>query len=262
MSTRRKRSSNRRRFSSPWLRLLTVLLSAATLGSVIAAGGIWGYRTAVRSRILPVRQITVTGCVETEHPAIIQLAGISTGISILAVDPVACCRRLEGAAWIRQARLRRQLPDRITIAVVMRRPVATMRVGTDYLVDTTGTLFAPATVSHRRHLPELTGLPATYIRQHPEKARTLVTGAVRALLQLQQNTQLRAVDISAVQMDPIFGISMTCDRTQLVVHLGHDPDDYKTNLLAGILKDLEHRQRTAKIINLRNRGNAFVRTAS
>jgi cell division protein FtsQ len=72
------------------------------------------------------------------------------GVNLAAVQ-----RHVEALAWVKRAEVRRMWPDALAIAITPRRAMA--RWGKHALVDDTGEVFAPASVSGFAGLPRLSG---------------------------------------------------------------------------------------------------------
>jgi hypothetical protein len=141
-------------------------------------------------------------------------AGVHTGTALLFVDTGAVARRVEKLPWIAQAKVKRELPNGLTITVVERRPVAWARrpvppgspqgtLGAVVLVDHFGRVLGDVPAAPAG-LPELIGMvrvpergsrvepsaPAAAIAQLPDALRAQTGSVVRrrgqAVLQLVQ----------------------------------------------------------------------------
>ncbi len=102
-------------------RLKWVALAAAVLVVLVAALAVLG------SSLFAVEEVSVGGNVYTDPDALQELVDDLTGTPVLLVDTDDAERRLEELAWVEQARVSTDFPDRVTIEIRERTPVATMR---------------------------------------------------------------------------------------------------------------------------------------
>jgi cell division protein FtsQ len=143
-----KRAQGRRR--------LRVLLAATALTAVVA--GSW---IAVTSPLLDIDRIVVTGSAAVPGEVVRSAAGVETGDALLLLDLGAVERRVEAVPAVLDARVARDLPGGLRIAVVEREPVAWAHTGdgTVTVLDGTGRAIAEAAADAAPALPEVAGLP-------------------------------------------------------------------------------------------------------
>lgn len=150
------KSGRRRPSAKPYWRRPPVI---AVAGLLIVAGigasgyGVWqsGWiqRTAqdAKWRVIAgsahlgfsVSEIFVEGRHETARETLRAALRLERGAPILAFDPAAAKKRVEGLPWVRSASIERQLPDIVHVRIVERRPLALwQRKGKFTLIDTEG----------------------------------------------------------------------------------------------------------------------------
>jgi cell division protein FtsQ len=71
-----------------------------------------------------VREVYVVGRAATPKATLLQAVGVNRGEPILGVDLQAARQRVQALPWVRQASVRRVLPDTIVVDIVERRPLA------------------------------------------------------------------------------------------------------------------------------------------
>lgn len=149
---RRRRAEIRRDHGRKRLRRLIAL------GVLVAVGAAaWG---ALRSPLLDVDEITVTGSDHVDGAAALRATGLSKGTAMMDVSPAEATERLEALPWIASASVSREWPNRVEIDLVDRTPVAQIASGDDYaLVDTTGRVLEDGG-DRRDDLPVLIGARA------------------------------------------------------------------------------------------------------
>lgn len=133
---RQRRIGVRRAAGIRRLRWVLVGLLAAVL--VIAALAVLG------SSLFSVQEVSVGGNVYTDAEALEAVVDDLEGTPVLLVDTGDAERRLEEIPWVEDARVRTHFPDRVTIEIRERQPVAAMRGADDLfrVLDTDGRILA------------------------------------------------------------------------------------------------------------------------
>jgi cell division protein FtsQ len=104
-------------------RLRRVAVVVAVLGV-----GAAGYGLA-HSPLLDVDAVHLEGAVGGRANAVASAADVEPGTAMVALDPGAVARRVEGLAWVESASVRRDWPGTVVVAVTPREPVARHRNG-------------------------------------------------------------------------------------------------------------------------------------
>ena len=219
---------NRRRGAgagAPSLRAwLVFALSVVVLPALAAVG--WPHvRDAIhRHPYFAVSEVAVRGTRRLAAAQVRAAAGIGPGASIWDVDPATAEDRLRAHPWIRTARVRRELPGRVTIDVREERPLAivlTEKAGA-YYVSAHGRIFAPVGARDIRDLPYVTGLRAADLGgDDPSTARALR----RAIALVRRSGKL---EVSEVHVDRVAGLTLMPVRPAIPLELGWS--DFETKL--------------------------------
>src|SRR5690606_33578487 len=130
------------------------------LGAVEAAGAAAFARidAAARSAGFAVQEVFVVGRAETDLEALRAAVGAKRGDSMLAFDPAAARERLLALGWVKEASVRRRLPNAIDVTVVERRPFALWQhEGRLALVDRDGEVITREGLQRFAHLPLVVG---------------------------------------------------------------------------------------------------------
>ncbi|MEO1248313.1 MAG: FtsQ-type POTRA domain-containing protein [Pseudomonadota bacterium] len=110
---------------------------------------------------LRVEELVVFGLRRTAAADAKAALAIERETPILRVDVQAAHERLVSLPWIRDAKIRRQLPDQIRVEIEERNPLAIWRRGkTIGIVDTDGVPIMPVVPSGLEHLPVIAGQEA------------------------------------------------------------------------------------------------------
>ncbi|HKE72283.1 MAG TPA: FtsQ-type POTRA domain-containing protein [Acidimicrobiales bacterium] len=99
---------------------------------------------ALRSPLLDVDRVTVTGARHTGPGEVRRAAGVERGDPLIGVDAGAAARRIEALPWVARAQVSRAWPSTVTVRVTERTPVAQVRInaGRVAVVDAGGRVLA------------------------------------------------------------------------------------------------------------------------
>lgn len=120
-----------RRAMSAWAALLVTALAGsgwlawtAGVPQRAAADAVDAMVAASARMGFVVRDVFVVGRGETPKRTLLDALAVQRGAPILAVDLEAARQRLQALPWVRQASVRRVLPDTLVVEIVERRPLA------------------------------------------------------------------------------------------------------------------------------------------
>ncbi len=215
---------SRNRWRGPGARVAWVRPTAALAVAAVLALGLGGLawprlREAVRRHpYFAVTEVVVRDPHRLGADEVRQAAGLAPGMSVWDVDPRAAEARLRAHPWIRSARVRRDLPRRVTIQVREERPVAIVVMerenAGDYFVSARGRVFARVAPGDARDLPYVTGL----------RSRDLADGDAvgaralrRAIMLLRRSGGLR---VSEVHVDGVRGLTLMPVHPAIPLELG------------------------------------------
>ncbi len=116
----------------------TVLLNVLVV--VVLAGGSWlswqAYRLLTHAEIFQISGVDVKGVRHLNEADLEGIAGMFKGQNIFRVDLDAAARRAHANPWVKEIRIYRRLPNRISMTVVERVPDAILDTGAGrYLID-------------------------------------------------------------------------------------------------------------------------------
>jgi cell division protein FtsQ len=104
-----------------WLWRSGVVAAAAERSAAVAWAGVDAASTALG---LVVEEVWITGRAEADRRELLAALGVSRGSPILRFDPAAARERMEALGWVREATVRRSLPNEIHVEIVERKPMA------------------------------------------------------------------------------------------------------------------------------------------
>lgn len=165
-------------------------------------------------------------------------AAIPLGTSIWDVDEDAAAERLRALQWVRSARVRRHLPNRIVLDVREYRPMAILRVDDGakqrlFYVARSGRPFAPVGPLDAHDLPYITGVAAADLDGAAYGVRA-VRSALAVLRKAGHRVSLLG-DLSEVHVDRAHGLTLMPVRPPVPIELGWDGFDTKLERLRYVL---------------------------
>jgi hypothetical protein len=140
---------------------------------------------------------------------------VHDGSSVWEASPGTLRRRLQSHPWIRRVSVQREFPQRLTINVQERRPVAIAWLTELHYVDASGHVLGPLRADDSRDFPIITGLDVP-----PEQGFTAI-GIHRALQLLRWCARIGCFDaVSEVHVDRTQGATVFPLRPAVAVVLG------------------------------------------
>jgi cell division protein FtsQ len=170
-------------------RLMWAFLAAAILFvAAIAAGGLYEYgERSWRFRVESSDNIEVTGMQNVTKAQIMEVMGADIGRNIFFIPLAQQKAQLEQIPWVESASVMRFVPNRLTVEVHERTPVAFARVGPRiFLIDAGGTLME-LPQKHKYSFPVILGMNpgeplstrAPRMRAYNELVQELDSGGAR-----------------------------------------------------------------------------------
>ena len=201
----------------------------AALTALSAAGvGIWAaWQALARSDRLRVHAIEYVGNERAERRELEAYTGVALGDAILDLDLDEVALQLRRHPWLAQARVRRQLPDRVVVEVREHTPAILVALGEVYIASDEGVLFKRLATADGLELPVLTGLAREDAQKRPDELRTRILGAIE-LARAYEAAGGGAGRLDELHFDADLGWSVVVSPAgdgQLAVrlHLGREP---------------------------------------
>ena len=217
------------------------------------------YRTLLSSSLLNVTSVQVSGCEVLDPQTVIQQAQIPSGVNILSLDLDSVRQRVTKHPWIASAAISREIPDRIRIDIVERKPVALIKGRQFYLMDTGGLCFTRAAPGEYAGLPIITGLDPEIIAPGCKLPREFTV----LIEDLYQESRLRLPWklISEIRWGKNKGLSIFTVRGGIQIDLGRDNYGPKIARLEKVLRYLEEKGLDPQLrgIDLSHGNRIFVR---
>jgi len=175
-------------------------------------------------------------------------------MSIWGVDPATAEERIEALAWVREAHVRREFPNRVRIALVEREPTAIAMVeGLQYL-DRTGRVLGPVQIGSRVDLPFITGLKG----QHLQGPGVPVLKRALRFIRLCEKRHC-AGGVSEVHLHPVYGLVLIPREAPVPVIVGWGRWNGKIDRLERVLAAWEGNETRISSIDVTLRRSVIVK---
>ena len=141
-------------------RLKWSLKMSAAAGGLVALSAtiVMAYSVLTRHPYFEASQVVVKGAAQLTRSEIVDWAGIKDNVNVLSVNLNLTRRRLLSHPWIAEARVERELPDRLSLTVREQVPSAIFEARRRFLINTDGAVFKEWTSRDPAHLPVVSGL--------------------------------------------------------------------------------------------------------
>jgi cell division protein FtsQ len=245
---------------TPWWRPRTsfgrILLGGATfivLAGLVTAGIV--VRRFLEHdphfRIPGATSIQSTGLSEVNRTEVLPVFGEDIGRNIFFVPLSERRKQLEAIPWVQRATVMRYLPDRLSVSIVERTPVAFVREGDRVeLADADGVILSmpPAMMAqHHYSFPVITGINA---RDSLASRRARMAVYQRFLSELDQNNQHLTQQVSEIDLSDPEDLRATMPEqgSDILAHFGEDQFLHRLQIYKSHIA--EWRQRYPKLIGV------------
>jgi cell division septal protein FtsQ len=235
-----------------------VMKAAAII--VIAAGGFgaWqGYRVIMHADMFIISGVDVKGVKQLREEDLKDIAAVFTGQNIFRVDINAAMRRAAANPWVKESRIYRKLPNRITMVFTERVPYAVLDTGSArYLMDEDGMIIERLAKDRVSAWP----LPVIAIRDYHtrpgEQVATAGSAEARMLIdEIAARGGWKPADIT-VKADSPDSLSVVYAEHEFKIGSGRYSE--KLRRLAEVMADVKQRGLEIAYVDLRPERQAAV----
>ena len=205
---------------------------------------------------LRIAHLSVSGCEDGIAEEVLAYAEPYRNENILAADLRALQCRIESNPWIKQAIIRREYPDTVSIMVSVHKARAVIALDESFLVDANGIIFSRT--DRFMNLPVMYGLQRDDFEKDPIMAIRMVNDGLKIIAALQA-CALPFDENVRITCSREFGYTLKTEPCGPEIYLGFDNYQYKLSALPRMLADLRSRGLRARSIHLHSRERAFVK---
>jgi len=231
------------------------------LGSAVVTG-IFVRRFLARDphfRIPGATSIQSSGLSEVNRTEILPVFGEDIGRNVFFVPLSERRRQLEAIPWVQKATVMRFLPNRLSVSIVERTPVAFVREGDRVeLADADGVILSmpPAMMAqHHYSFPVITGINA---KDSLESRRARMAVYQRFIAELDQNNQHLTQQVSEIDLSDPEDLRATMPEqgADILAHFGEDQFLHRLQIYKAHIA--EWRQRYPRLIGVDLRYNGEI----
>jgi cell division protein FtsQ len=191
---------------------------------------IWGLEQGTRLLLasqLQLDTIEVQGCLRTTPQQIIAAAAVSIETPIFNLDLKQISQHVEVLPWVRSCAVRRVLPDKLSLHVIERNPMALIRLDKLYYLDEDGTPFKEPSPGEPLDYPIVTGWEGQLWEKKAHK--DLIAEALWLIRETNNQPYLSRDGVSEIHFDEIGDITIFMLKGGTMIHI-HRGDDMELKI--------------------------------
>lgn len=215
------------------------ILGGAVLISVVGCAGFGLYRLIANTTFLKLERIEVSTLKKLNRQEVIGLAGVKIGDGILGLRLDRIGEQISKNPWVSQVKIRRYLPDTLSIDVVERDPVAIINMGYLYYLDNQGEVFKPLMEGDNLDFPVITGISEEDIAKDPGGTKVALKEALALIAHLKVRSDFKLDDVSEIHYGKGYGFTLFTATGGIPVKLGNEGFVQKLDRLAKIYMQLQ-----------------------
>lgn len=242
-------------FSRIWAALK--ILSGVGLVVGTAAGVAFGaHHYALHSPRFVIESIDVDGNRRLRDAEVARLAQVSKGANIFALDLAEAERRLLSDPWVREVKVRRELPSAVQVELVEREADALAVIGEGvYLVTRAGEPFKRLEPGDPHDLPVIGGVSADNIAGDRPREIERIVSALEILRHWGRLDVSRRYPAQEIFLTPGGGAVLTVGKRGTALHLGEGSFRKKLLMAERVIGRLERQGQTPGVVFLDNRAH-------
>jgi len=200
---------------------------------------ILGHDIMTQGRMFAAREIVVLGNHQLSEDRVLELADIQPGENIFAVNLGVARKRLLADGWVAEARVGREIPDRLVIRVREHEPMLLLDMGDKFIMSREATIIKPYEETDSFDLPMVTGLSYSDLPLGGSGSDAFavlmqVLGAARSEEGALSLSRLRQINV-----DPELGVTLYADGEVKRVRMGFEKYDEKMRRVDRLLAALD-----------------------
>jgi cell division protein FtsQ len=262
-----RKQTKRRHHLAVLRRLATGFYAIVGIAALMATSClfVFVYDVLTQCDYFKAHSLTIDGIHRLTQKEIVEQAGISKDVNVLAVNLSIVRKRLMAHPWIAEAEVRREIPSGLLIRIKEQRPLAIVDLGNKYMINEQGRIFKEWTAADPETLPLISGLELADViiysktgsddpqrlttqKKHRQSAAAgeLPFEAVMQILTLGKEARsiLPNQEIKHIWVDRQIGITLEAFNQMKTIVLGYHNYPLKYTMLKNIMA-------------YRNRGRGF-----
>lgn len=196
------------------------------------------------SPCLKLEQVVVKGVDHGMREKLVDLAGLNTGQSLLALNLRDVKLKMERHPWIRRVNVERKFPHTLVVEAERQKPCAFVAMDKLYYVNGWGEVFGPFEMGKVRDLPVITG-----VSKNPEKAGIQLKEAIKVLGRLnREEGALSSTRLSEIHINQYQGMSLYFDHLKARIRLSAQHVGQEIENLRKVIRHLSRKGRLGQAV--------------
>jgi cell division septal protein FtsQ len=196
------------------------------------------------------KNIEVSSAKRLTQEEILGLAGVENGQDLARMNLKRMGEQLSQNPWVETVRINRYFPDRLSIAVTEREPLAIVNMGFIYYLDKKGTVFKVLNQGDKLDFPVITGFSEEEMNSNPAGTREALKATCELLGILREKGAFILADVSEIHYDKGYGFTLFTSSGALPVKVGSGDFSAKVDRLARIYRELMAQHPSLQYIDL------------
>jgi cell division septal protein FtsQ len=236
-----------------WRKYLRPLgaIALGIAGVSLAAGVVYlGFRIVGSTTFFRLNTIEVASAKRLSREDILALSGAQPGQDLARMNLKRMGEQLALNPWVETVRIHRYFPDRLSISVSEREPLAVVNMGFIYYLDRKGNVFKVLNQGDRLDYPVVTGFSEEDLNNNPAGTRAALKTTCELLGILREKGAFILADVSEIHYDKGYGFTLFTASGALPVKIGSGDFAAKIDRFARIYKDLMAQRASLHYIDL------------
>ncbi|MCK5237478.1 MAG: FtsQ-type POTRA domain-containing protein [Deltaproteobacteria bacterium] len=232
-----------------------MLIVFVVYGTVLLGGRL--YSELLDAPSLSVSEIVVSGSDSVSGGELLRLGDIYAGKSILKIDTKEASVAMTSHPYVEEAKVKRQLPNKVYIDVKERKPVLLVNTDRLMIMDTKGVVFKAYTFNDAVSLPILTGI------RDQEMVEQVYKEKLYFLLEaMSASSTVKLDEISEINYNPFYGLTVVMSEGNGRISFGMNDYAKKVSKLEMFISARGGNLNGVKTVDLNSKRGVVVKFAS
>jgi len=217
----------------------------------LAFGALFAAKRVIASTtFFRLKNVEVSSAKRLTQEEILALAGVEAGQDMARMNLKRMGEQLTQNPWVETVRIHRYFPDRLSISITEREPLAIVNMGFIYYLDRKGTVFKVLNQGDKLDYPVVTGFSEEEMTSNPAGTREALKTTCELLGILREKGAFILADVSEIHYDKGYGFTLFTASGALPVKVGSGDFAAKVDRLARIYRDLMVQRASLQYIDL------------
>jgi cell division septal protein FtsQ len=233
-----------------YLRPLRTIALAVAGFSLVSAVLYCGYRAIGATTFFRLKNIEVSDAKRLNREEILALVGVEAGQDLARMNLKRMGEQLSRNPWVETVRIHRYFPDRLSITITEREPLAIVNMGYIYYLDKKGTVFKVLNQGDKLDYPVVTGFSEEEMSNNPTGTGEALKTTCELLGILREKGAFILADVSEIHYDKGYGFTLFTSSGGLPIKVGAGDFTAKVDRFARIYRELMVQRPSLQYIDL------------